>query len=222
MLSNGDDDGLMVGGRVDGANTVSTSGDTSSNGSSDGAVNSTTVNTLEEGEFIRICWGSLLQRCDRLDHDMSVSNNLSGIVHSLWRSKVVLLCVYKVTSVQVIEVKRDGELGVCLDSSTVLWKGEFSTGHVVDRGDNSNGCRVARTCGDLLAVGKREVGNEETKVDKVIRGCQRGDLSWVWDVLTVILETRGDDTRIECQRSLRIVRVVSTSVTRAAARTRSG
>ena len=98
-----------------------------------------------------------------------MADDLSLAVELLWRGKVVLLSVDKVTGLQVLDRHGDGERLIGGDGVTVFGVLELGGWHVARGGDGADGCGVARTGGDLLAVGDGQVGNGETKVDEVVR-----------------------------------------------------
>jgi len=79
-LGNWHDDRLMVCSGGDGRQPVYTSGETLGNIGSELAVSGGRIETLEESEDTWVGGLRRVKRCDLLDDDVVVSNNLSGIV----------------------------------------------------------------------------------------------------------------------------------------------
>lgn len=77
MLSDGDEDRLMVRCSVDRGHTVDTSRETSGDVGGDDTADCCTVDTLEEGELGRVQGGSLSERVERLNDDVRVTNDIT-------------------------------------------------------------------------------------------------------------------------------------------------
>ena len=205
VLGNGDEGRLVVRGGVDRGETVGTSRKTSGDISSEDVIHSLAVETLEEGEAGRVCRGRLLKRVDRLDDDVRVALDLALCVDLLGRGEVVLIRVHEVAGLKVVDCHLDRELGVRLDRLEVHRELELARWHVRRGRDDTHGRGVARTRLDLLAVCDRQVGHRQAEVDEVVRRRERCDLTGLRLVLAVVLETRGDDTRVKGERGLRVV-----------------
>ena len=65
-----------------------------------------------------------------------------SVLQLLRCSKVVLLCIHKVTGDHVADGHLRGEGDVGLDGGAVRGVDEFGGGHVVDAGDGADGCGV--------------------------------------------------------------------------------
>lgn len=142
VLSNGDDHRLVVRGRVDGADTVSSSWNTGCDISSNLTVDSRSVDTLEESELLGICDGGITQSVDFFDDDMGMTDDLTLSRELLRSSKVILVRIHKVTGFQVIHVEFDRKLGVGGDGTHVGRESKLGTGHIADAGNCTDGSRV--------------------------------------------------------------------------------
>jgi len=94
------------------------------------------------------------------------------IVELLGCSEIVLFGVHEKTSLHAGNSKLNGECSVGLNGITVLGENEFAGRHVGDGRDDTHRRRVARSRGDLLAVGDREVWNSEAEVDEIVARCE--------------------------------------------------
>lgn len=130
-MSDGDKDRLMVSSSVDGRNFVEAGGKTTGNISSQNAVDSSSVQTLEESEFSRVCRCRLGEGIELLDDYVGVTNNLALGVQLLRSSEIILLSVDEVASFEVGHSHRDGEGCVLLQNVAVLGDLELSRWHVV-------------------------------------------------------------------------------------------
>jgi len=142
MLSNRDNEGLMVSGGIDGCESVYTNGKTRRNRGGKLATGSSGIETLEECEHLWVGGLGLLQRCNFLDYDVRVTLNLTFSVENLRSSKVVLLSVNEKSSLHVLDVHLNSERCVGLNGAKVGWKHEFGRGHVVDRRNKPYGSGV--------------------------------------------------------------------------------
>lgn len=88
-------------------------------------------------------------------------------VQLLGSSEVVSLGVGEESSLHVLDVHPDGEGGVGPERSKVLRELELGRWHVVDRGDGTDGSRVAGSGGDLLSIGNGSVDGQ-AEVDEVV------------------------------------------------------
>jgi hypothetical protein len=112
VLSDRTGDLLMVSGSVDGGNAVDTGWKTVGNGDSQNAVAVRDgIDTLEEGEDLRIQGLSRVERLHLLYGNMTVS--LNDTIDQLLRgSEVSACCIYKRSGIQVVDFESDVELGV--------------------------------------------------------------------------------------------------------------
>ena len=168
VLRNGDEDGLMVSSGVDRCHAVDTSIKTVSNIGGHDTVHLSGVDTLEEGEDIRVIRRCLVKSSELLNDDVSVSDDVALGVDCLGRRVVVALGVDEVTGLKVVERHRDSEVLVGSDSVTVLGEDELAGRHVRGRCNDTHRGRVAGTSLDLLTVGDRQVGHRQTEVNEVV------------------------------------------------------
>jgi hypothetical protein len=210
VLSDGDDDRLVVGGRVDGAHSVCTGGKTIGDYLGKDTTHGSTVDTLEEGESARIKGLSLTQTLGQVLNDkVGVTDDQAVTSYLLGSSKVVLLGVDEVAGRELADGHLDGEVRVGGDGAHVRGVDELGGGHVVNVGDRPDGSGVAGAGHDLLAVGEGEVGDGQAEVDKVVRGRERSDLTGGRNGLAIVVEAGGDNLRIEgctsktCQSEIR-------------------
>lgn len=187
----------MVGGGVDGAEAVGTSGKTVGDVSSENTVLGRIVQTLEEGEDSGVGGGGLLNAGQELNDDVRVTLNISTAVRELGGGEVVLVRVHEESSLEVGDGHGDREGGVGLDDITVLGGLELGRRHVRLCGDHTHGRWVARTGLDLLSIGDGQVGDGQAEVDEVVVRSQRSNLTSGGLVLTVVLETGGDDLGVK-------------------------
>ena len=166
MLSNSDDDRLVVRRRVDGAETISSCWNTSSNINIEYTIGSSIVDTLEEREPGWVSWCGLVECLQLLDDDVGVADDVALTVNSvegrgrgleikshicaekkrnalLRRRVIVRLRIHKVTRLQVPDSHLNRKRCVRLDRVTVLWVYEFRTRHVGRARDHTNWSRVA-------------------------------------------------------------------------------
>jgi hypothetical protein len=198
MLSDGDNDWLMVGSSVYRRESVYTRWKTIGNVGSEHATVGSGVETFEECEHAWVGGCGLLQGCDFLDHDVRVALNLTLRVEYLRGGKVVLLSVNEESGLHVLDVHLNGELSFGLEDAKVEWKLEFGGGHVVDGRDKAHGGGITRSAGNLLPIGEGQIG-EQTEVDEVVGRSQGSNLASDWDILAVIGKAWGDDTGVKPQ-----------------------
>jgi len=161
----------MVGGRHDGAKTIRTCRNSGSNENINSAIDRCSINTLEKGKFRRIGRRDLSEISEQFDNDVGMSDNETLRIHLLWRRKVVLLSVDKVTKFDVVCVQNNRESSIGLDGTKVLRECEFGAGHGGRCWYDTDWGIVARARGDLLSIGQREVGSVEAVIDKVVDSC---------------------------------------------------
>ena len=129
----------MVGRRIDRTQPICTGIETLSDfGCNDSLLVSLGVYTLEVREPFWIRWRGLSQVRQRLNNDMSVSDDEALIIELLRSGKVVLLCVDKVPSVEVLDGHLDVEFLVGRDVSTIGGECELGRGHLIDARDEAD------------------------------------------------------------------------------------
>jgi len=202
-LCYGDDDRLVVGSRVDRADTVRTGWETIIDSSGSNTSSIGIIDTLEEDEVTRVEGVGLSDTVrELLNSEVSMSDDLTLAVKLLGSSEVVLLSVGENTGLHLLDVHLNGERSVGLDGVVVVGReDELGGGHVVEGGDITDGAGVARTFLDLLSVGD---GLSNTEVNEVVGRGQGSGLASNGRVLAVVVETRGDDSRVESRRGLRV------------------
>lgn len=114
------------------------------------------------------------------------------VVELLRRHVVCLLCICENTSLQVAQEHLDRECLVGRNGLEVGWVLELALGHVGLWDNVTHWDRIARARCDLLTVCDCLPG---AVVDKVVRACQRGDLTSLWSGLTILFKTGFDEIR---------------------------
>lgn len=157
----------MVGSTGHGADTVVTSGETTSDSGAQASVAVTrVVDTLEEGELRgiqRLVRGEGVTQV--LDGNVSVANNVAS-VSKLLRSRVVgVVGVSEGSQVHVCDLDVDIEVLVRLGLTTGHRARDDGRGHVVLRGNLTHGDTVARSLLVLQTIGQGLAGAE---VDEVV------------------------------------------------------
>lgn len=110
---------------------------------------------------------------------------------------VVGLSVDEITGFKVVDSHLDGESGVGGEVLTVHGYNKLRRRHVRRRGDDTQRCRVARACLNLLSVRDRQVGNGKAEIDEVVVRREGSNLTSGGCLLPVLLETNRDDIRVE-------------------------
>lgn len=121
-------------------------------------------------------------------------------IKGLRRSKVALFGVHKVARLHALDCHGDSEWGV---RSKVLHVGgvdKLASGLLRGWREYAHRRRVARASLDLRAIGEGELRCQKTRVDKVVaRGCRRR-LTGRWCFITILFESRRNDSRVESWR----------------------
>jgi hypothetical protein len=189
----------MVTGRVDGGDTVDTSWKTFGNIGGQNTVHRGSVETLEESKDFGVQGLRRVESRHQLHGNVAMTLDLT--IDQLLRSGIV--CVGRVrerSGVKVVDLERDGELGVGSDGIKVLGGVELGGRHVVNGRDVAHGGGVARTSLDLETVGN---GLADTEVDEVVRAnegvCLTSSLTLAIDFL--------DDGRIQCEAGVGVASV---------------
>lgn len=169
MLSDGDDARLMVGRGIDGRQFIDAGLKALVNSRGQFAILCGCVQALEESEFPGVRGLRLVKLVQLLNHDMGMSFDLALPIKLLWCGKVVRLCIDEEPCLHVFNRHLHRKCLPSFDSTKVLRKDELRRGHVVHRGDHTNGRRIARTLCNLLSIGDREVRNGQAEIDKVVR-----------------------------------------------------
>jgi len=201
----------MISRRVDGARPISGWWETVGNLSSNLAVYSSPVNSLEKRKDPGVRGSGLLQGCKRLNDDVSVTDDQSLIVKGLRSSKVGLLSVGEGAKLDVLDIESNGERGVGSDSAKVFRESKFNRRHVVGVGKETLRDRIARASLDLLSIGNRYIARQ-ANVDEVVCRRQGRGLSLNWWVLPVLGKVGANDPWIERQGRLRVSSSVSSSI----------
>lgn len=142
MLSDGDQDRLVVSSGVNRRDLVESSWETSVDGCGKQAVDGSSIETLEEGELSGVGGGSLVESGELLDDDVRVANDLALGVDLLGSSEIVLGRVHESTRLEVGNSHSDREGRVLSERVTVLGDSELGRGHVISTGDDTHRGRV--------------------------------------------------------------------------------
>lgn len=196
MLSNRDNNRLVVGRRIDRAKAISTIRNSSSDINTEDTVHSRCVHALKEGKHLGVCWSSLTKGRQLLNDEMRVTDD-EAILKLLGGSKVALVCIDKVTSDEILNIHRNGKVGVSRDSGTVGRVREFGRGHIRNRRDSSDRCRVARTSQNLQTISDGKASLSEAVVDEVVVRCERSDLASFCNILAVLHKPSSDNSGVE-------------------------
>jgi len=149
VLSDRDKRRLVVSSRVDRRHFVSPSRQSCGHVSGKETINRRGVQPLEKRKLGRVSRCGLAQRVECFDDDVRVTDDESLAVQLLGCSKVVLLRVHEMASLEVGDGQRDHERLVGRDRSKVGGIHEFRGWHVRFRGDQTHRRRVARSRRDL-------------------------------------------------------------------------
>lgn len=112
MLSNRDEDGLMVCGGVDCRSAVNTRGQATSDDSGKNAVDSRIIKTFEEREFGWVRNNSGLKRIKLLNDDVRMRDEDALSINLSWGGEVVGRGVDEETGVEVADGDVHGEVGI--------------------------------------------------------------------------------------------------------------
>lgn len=170
MLSDWDQNGLVIGCGVDRGYLVCPSGQSGGDISRNNAIDGGRVQTLEERKLGRVCRRGLRERIERFDNDVGMAHNLPVIIQLLRCREVILLGVDKVSGLEVVDRQRDCESLVGGDGPKVLGGCEFGRGHVPLRGNAAHRSWVAGSSRNLLTVRYGLVRNSGTEVDEIVSG----------------------------------------------------
>ena len=170
MLSNGNQDGCMVGRRVDRRKLVCTRRKTIGHIDGHNAFRvRRSVDALEERKLGRVRGLRRVDGVQFLDDTVGVPDDGVLCVQLLGTREVVGLCVGETSRLEMIEHHLDLELGVCLDCAKILGVDELAGRHVRRGCDDTHRGGTTRTVFDLLSVRKWLV-NGVAKVDEVVLG----------------------------------------------------
>lgn len=131
MLSDGNENRLMVRCTVDRRQLIGASRKTIGHVGCELTVGSGRIQTLEESEFLGICRSCLVDGVQEFNNDMRVPLNLALGIEELRCGEVVLLCVHEEPSLHPPDGHLDLELGVLLDRVSILGEDELGGGHVI-------------------------------------------------------------------------------------------
>jgi hypothetical protein len=207
VLSDGDENGLMVGCRVDRAQAVGTSGETLVDGSRELTLAvSGQVQSLEERKDIRIQSVLALEIVNLFDGNVRMTDDDALIVDLLRSGVIVGSGVDEIAALHVFDFHRDCKRLVLVEiRGKVFGKDEFGRGHLVDSDDTTHWGLVAGSTFFLNTVGQGDLLGQ-AKVDEVVGRGQGTNLSSgnIGTSLTVVLESLHDVVGVERQRSLSI------------------
>lgn len=158
----------MVGGSVDGGESVGTGRETVGDVDGQDTVRRRSVQTLKEGELLGVRRGSLCHGVKEVDDNVRVALNVARGVHLLRRSEVVLVRVDEETCFEVLNRHLDGEWLVFSENGAVGGNDELRRRHVGLCSDDAHRCGVARAANDLLAIGDVKTSSS-AEVDEVVR-----------------------------------------------------
>jgi len=125
VLGNGYQDGLMIGCSVDRRELVNASRQASSDVGGQNTISGSSVQTLEEREFLWVCGRGLVKCSESLNDDVRVANDLSLSVQLLGCREIILLCVHESSSLEVGDCHGNSEWRVLLEGIPILGYGEF-------------------------------------------------------------------------------------------------
>ena len=143
VLSDGDNNRLVVGGRVDRAQTVKAFRQPSGHVRRENTIDGLTVDTFEECKVLRIQRLGAFEGGDFLDDEVRMAEDSTVVGQLLRSSKVALLRVGKLAGGEVLDGHSDGERSVCLDGSKVGGERELGAGHAIYAGNDTNGSGIA-------------------------------------------------------------------------------
>jgi len=136
---------------------------------------------------------------------MTVANDITRSVDLLRGGIIVGLCVDEIARLEVVDSHLDGERLVNPEVLAIHGYHKLGCGHICIGGDDTHRGGIAGAGLDLLTVRDGLIGNGETEIDKVVARREGGNLASGGNCLTVLLETSGNDFRIESQRRLGVV-----------------
>lgn len=203
MLSDRNNERLVVRSCIDGTELVETSWETFVDTGRDHAIDCRSVDSLEEGKGLGIGRCLLVECTQLLDNNMRMPNDLSLGVQLLGGGEVVGCSVNEIAGLHVLNSHRDIERRVSLDGAKVLWVCELGARHVIGTGDGADRDRITGTGRDLLSIGDRSIDGK-AEVDEVVRGRKGRRLSSNRWALPVISKARTNNTRVESQGCLSV------------------
>jgi len=136
---------------------------------------------------------------------MTVANDITRSVDLLRGGIIVGLCVDEIARLEVVDSHLDGERLVNPEVLAIHGYHKLGCGHICIGGDDTHRGGIAGAGLDLLTVRDGLIGNGETEIDKVVARREGGNLASGGNCLTVLLETSGNDFRIESQRRLGVI-----------------
>jgi len=153
-LSNGDEDGLVIGSSDDGGKPISASWKTLlDDGGKDAISVGLVVHAFEKGEYVRVGGLGLTKAGDALDDDVRVADDPTLAVQLLRGRVVIGLGVDKVAGLEFLDFQFNRERLVLVDNLVVLREHKLARRHVAGGRDETHGGWVARAALDLLPVG---------------------------------------------------------------------
>jgi len=125
VLGNWNNDGLVVGGGVDGGKLVEADIETVSNSGSQFAVGSSSVETFEENKVLRVGGRGLVKGGERLNDDVGMALNLALSVELLRSREIVGLRIDKEAGLHFLDRHLNGESRLRLDCAEILREGKL-------------------------------------------------------------------------------------------------
>ena len=179
----------MVGGRIHGANTISTSRETVGDNSLKKTLAvSIIVDTLEEGKYLRIRGrGSSDITVQILNGNMAMTNNIATL-HLLGRGVVGSQGIGENAGDQVRDLYLDVELSVGCKILARTGEDDDRADHVIVGGDVTHGDTVAGALRHLFAVGEGLACAEVDEIGWVTEDCKYRGIS----VIIVAYVIEGD------------------------------
>lgn len=143
---------------------------------------------------------------------MGVTDNLTGVAELLRGGKEVGVRVDKTSRLQIIDGHLDCKRLIDIKVLQVGGGRKFARGHLARARDGAHRCRVAGTALLLLTVGEITLrtirfGEQQAKVDEIVRCSERGDLTSFGTVRTKTIgaDTLLDDPRVESKGRLSVI-----------------
>ena len=208
MLSNSNNNRLVVCGSVNAGHAVDTWLETAGNDSTENTTLRLLVQTFEESELGGVGRLSVSQGVELLNDDVRVSDDVAIVVHLLGRRIVVGRSVDEVAGVERVDLELHGKVLVGLDGVQVLGELELGVRDVVCTRDDAHRSGIARATFDLLAIGQRLIGTGGAEVDVVVLRGEGSYLTLGGCLLSVLFKALLKLRGIEAKGRLEIAVVV--------------
>jgi len=144
VLCNGSNNRLVIGGRVDSADTVIARSKTISNICRQDSIIGNIVETLKESEDLRVGGSGLCKATvQQFNDNMGMSTDDTSSVKLLWCCEVVLLSVDEVTCFEIVDGELNLERLIVRNRAAVGRVDKLCRRHPVDIGNQPNGGGIA-------------------------------------------------------------------------------